>query len=195
MRVSDEAERSIIQLMIIGVCGNFASGKDAVANYLESHGFTHISTGDLVREYVTANNLGGLDRDNLLKVANQIRSQKGSGYLVCEALKRGHRNLVISGVRSTGEAQAVHDAKGVIVGVDAPIQIRYDRLKARGRIDDAVSIEDFARQEAAEQSHKQSESNITAVLAMTDFQIANDSTEVDLHRRIDDILKQLTHPV
>lgn len=178
--------------MIIGVVGTLASGKDSVAEYLaRDKGFTHVSTADLLRDYIRDNGLGGLDRDNLRMVANRLRTEQGGDFLVKLALSRPERPIALTAMRSPVEVQAIHEAGGHVIAVDAPVTQRYAWARARGRIDDAVTEEQFKEQEEAEivntdPNHQQ----ITAVIAMADFNIANDSTLEELYRKVDVILER-----
>ncbi len=176
--------------MIIGLVGTFASGKDTVAEYLEAKkGFEHYSTGDLIREYIKEHNAGGLDRKNLQDVGNELRAKYGSGFLVELAIKRGKPPLAISGIRSTGEAQAVYDAGGFLIAFDAPLERRYAWTKSRGRIDDAMTEAEFAAQEGREiSSDDPNHQNITAVIAMASYDIANDGTLDELFAKVDEVL-------
>lgn len=178
--------------MIIGVVGTFAAGKDAVADYIASKGFTHVSSGDVVRQYIRDNNLGGLDRDNLRKVANSTRAEKGGDFFIRHALDSAPRPLVISGLRSSIEIEAVKREGGVIIGVDAPVSRRYGWAKSRGRIDDSITEEKFKQQELAEESDKPTDCQITVVMGMADYDIANDGTLEQLQAKIDDVLKRIT---
>ncbi len=179
--------------MIIGVVGTFASGKDTVAEYLaDAKGFFHISTADVLRQYIRDNDLGGLDRDNLRLVSNKTRSERGGDFFVKEALTRPERPMVLTAMRSPREIEAIQAAHGHVVAVDAPVQQRYDWAVARGRIDDAVTAEQFKHQEEAETintdpNHQQ----LTTVISMADFNIANDGSLQDLYDKVDGILERL----
>ncbi len=185
---------AILLLMIIGVVGTFASGKDTVAEYIAAKlEYLHISTGDLIRRYIRENNLGDIDRDNMLVIGNKLRSEKGSGFLVESSIKKYKDNLVLSGIRSPGEAEAVQKSGGIIVAVDAPVEQRYEWAKARGRIGDDITPEYFRRQETAEENDDDpNKQQLTTVISMAEFDVANDGTLDDLHAQIDDVLKRLT---
>src|SRR5688572_25799323 len=96
---------------IIGIAGTFASGKDTAADYLVKHyGFLHVSTGDLIRE--ETKRLGkSIHRDNLVGVANEMRTTKGGGVFVEMALeefrKSNAKGLVVSGIRHPGEVESI----------------------------------------------------------------------------------------
>lgn len=179
--------------MIIGVVGTFASGKDTVAKYLDDSGFNHVSSGDVLRQYIIDNNLGGLERDNLFKVANKTRAEKGSDFFVRDAIEHWPQPLVISGIRSVGEAEAVISREGIIIAVDAPVTRRYHWAKMRGRIDDSITEEKFKQQEEAEFANTDpSMQQIMTVMGMAQFSVSNDGTLEELYAQVDEILKRIT---
>jgi dephospho-CoA kinase len=178
--------------MIIGVCGTFAAGKDMVADYLASaRGFNHVSSGDVLRKYIVDHHLGEIDRDSMREIANKTRAEKGADFFVHEALASASRPLVVSGIRTTGELEALKNAGGIMIGVDAPISRRYNWAKERGRIGDQITQQKFREQEVAEESDRPTDCQITAVMSLVDFNIANDGTLDELYAKVDDVLKRL----
>ena len=53
-------------------------------------------------------------------------------------------------MRSVGEAKKIQELGGVLVFVDAPIKLRYQRAKMRARDSEVASFEDFEASEARE---------------------------------------------
>lgn len=135
---------------IIGISGTFASGKDTVAHQLAADfGFTHVSTGDMVRK-VAAAKYGSIERPVLNKAATELRYTEGAGALVLEALKEP-RPLVISGIRTIGEVKALKAAGGTLLYVDAPVKVRYERVKARARdTETELTLDQFIANEEKE---------------------------------------------
>jgi dephospho-CoA kinase len=135
---------------IIGIAGTFASGKDTVAHQLVAdHGYTHVSTGDMVRK-VAMEKYGSIERPVLFKTATELRYEFGAGALVLEALKEP-RPTVISGIRTLGEAKALLEAGGTLLYIDAPVEIRYDRVKSRNRDKETeLTLEQFKANEEKE---------------------------------------------
>jgi dephospho-CoA kinase len=130
--------------MIIGIIGQSGSGKDTFAELLVSaHGYTHISLSAKMREL--AKELYGsevqLSREESSRFADELRSKHGPTYLVDSVLTGApsHR-VVLSGIYGTDEAEKVRAAGGAIVGIIAPDEIRYERIKQRGEFrDQAIS--------------------------------------------------------
>ncbi|MFI5240361.1 MAG: AAA family ATPase [Candidatus Saccharimonadia bacterium] len=179
--------------LIIGVVGTLAAGKDEVADYLAKKiDGEHVSTAEELRDYVTEHHLGGLDRDNLRIVANQLRAEQGGDFLVRLALAHKKRPIILSAMRSPLEVHAILEAGGILIAIDAPVMKRYDWAKHRGRIDDAVTAEQFRLQEEAELAHLDpNHQQIFAVMEMAHYRIANDDTLLALRQKVDEVFDRI----
>lgn len=176
---------------IIGLAGSFASGKDTLAKYLvDTYGFYHISTGDIVREEAMAK-YGSIERPVLYKMANEIRNTRGYGALGEMSLERYDKvqaqypqGLIVSGFRAIAEAQAVKAAGGVIIYTDAPLQNRYEWMRARARDQEAViSLEEFKEREAKENGGVDPNFDISAIRGIADYVIENNATREEFLAR------------
>lgn len=183
--------------MIVGVSGSFGSGKDVVGQYLaEKYGFMNVSTGDIVRE-IAQQQRGSIERPVLYEVANELRHQYGGGVLVDRAIDRYHNSIrnfagvVISGIRSMGELKAVKAMDGTIVFVDAPFEIRYQRMIGRQRdAETQISLEEFRAREESEITSGASDAdfNLGKIEIQADLKLINDSTIEDFYKLIDEAL-------
>lgn len=176
--------------MIIGLSGTFASGKDTLAHHLvQKHNFLHVSTGDMVRA-VAESQYGNIERPTLVKTANELRDKRGPGVLAELAMERYHElkdeysGVVISGVRSLGEANIIQTKGGIILFVDSPIETRYKRIKSRHRDnEELLSFEDFVRSEELESNSTHDNpavQDIPGVKALADIIVFNEH-EVDAY--------------
>ena len=162
-------------LPLIGISGTFASGKDTVAEFLvRDFGYTHVSTGDMVRKVATEK-YGSIERPILVKTATELRYAHGAGALVTEALKEP-RPFVITGIRSLGEAKALKAAGGTLLFVDAPIEVRYERVKSRARDNETqLTLDEFRANEEKElyAGPNDEDFNIRGIGEMADVHIEN----------------------
>lgn len=135
---------------LIGLAGTFASGKDTLASRLVlDHDYVHVSTGDMVRK-VACQERGSIERPVLHEVADAHRKADGAGYFAQQALQEP-RPLVVSGLRTMGEVKVIKNAGGVIVFIDAPVEVRYERAMNRRRDgEDKLSLDEFKASEASE---------------------------------------------
>ena len=160
---------------LIGISGPFASGNDTVAEFLvKDFGFTHVSTSNMVRRAALAK-YGSIERPILAKTATELRYENGAGALVTEALKES-RPLVITGIRSLGEAKALKAAGGTLLFVDAPLEVRYKRVQSRSRDNETfLTLDEFKANEEKElyAGPNDEDFNIRAIGAMADVTVQN----------------------
>lgn len=163
---------------IIGIAGTLATGKDTVAERLaEQFGYTHVSTGDIVRELAMEEH-GSIERPVLYEIAKAHRESEGAGFLVKHALQH-EPPLVITGLRSLGEAKALKAGGGILLFVDAPIEVRYERMRSRQRDNEtALTLEGFKQNEAKEwyAGPLDSDFNLRDIEKMSDIVIDNSLT-------------------
>lgn len=161
---------------LIGIAGSFASGKDTIAHALEAdYGFTHVSTGDMVRE-VAMRERGSIERPILREVADEHRHRDGAGVFIEHALSDKPRPLVITGIRSLGEAKALKAAGGTLLFIDAPAEVRYERMQARHRDQETeLTLEQFEANEAKEwhAGDDDADFNLRDIKAMADVVMVN----------------------
>jgi dephospho-CoA kinase len=161
---------------LIGIAGSFASGKDTIAHALEAdYGFTHVSTGDMVRE-VAMRERGSIERPVLREVADEHRHRDGAGVFIEHALSDKPRPLVITGIRSLGEAKALKAAGGTLMFIDAPAQVRYQRMQVRHRDSETeLTLDQFEANEAKEwhAGDDDADFNLRDIKAMADIVLEN----------------------
>ena len=173
---------------IIGVAGTFASGKDLLAHYLSEHyGYTHPSTSELVRN-VAMRERGSVERDVLYEVANQQRREHGADIFVRRALD-APRPTIITGLRSLGEAKAIKAAGGVLVFVDAPVELRYERMITRDRdLETQLTLDEFKAREQKElyAGDDDADFNLLGIKAIADIVIDSSlGKEAYIHSALD----------
>jgi dephospho-CoA kinase len=186
--------------MILGVTGTNGAGKGAVVEYLKTEkGFAHYSVRDLIVEEVLRRNLD-LNRTNIGETATSMRKEFEPAYFAKMFLERakarGDKNVVIESIRTLAESDYLKKHGAHLIGVDAPLAIRYERITSRGSVTDKVSLEEFRVQEDAEYTPADptdpSQMNVLGVLALADYIIKNDGTVEELHAKIEKMLASLT---
>lgn len=182
--------------MIIGVTGTYASGKDTISDYLQKKGFFHFSLSDAIRGELDEIGLPR-DRDTLIRVGNEYRQKFGNDIWAKRAIeavkaRAGSKNCVLTSIRNSGEVAFLKKQKGfILINVDAPIETRYERAKARKRGDsDFVDLETFKKQEDKEKTGTGSEQNLTEVGAMANYTIENSDTLDELYKKIERIINE-----
>lgn len=179
--------------MKIGLTGTNASGKTSVVTYLIAKGFQYFSLSDVIRDELTNRKLEH-SRDNLRIVGNELRQTYGAAILaekICQQISS--QNVVIDSIRNISEIVMLRKLEDfTLIAVDAPLEIRYNRAKSRGRLENAHNIIKFRELEEKEKSRDKSSQNIDQCMQQADYFIYNDGTVEDLYHKIDEIIEKIS---
>jgi dephospho-CoA kinase len=178
--------------MYIGITGTFAAGKGEVVRILRKKGFVHYSFGDLLRAEVRR---AGLEPTipNTTEFANKMRQQHGPGYiaelLVHQLEREAPKHAVFESIRTLGELQTFRRLPGfLLLSIDAPRELRYERLQERGRHDGLTSFEDFCLWEDRQLEGAAHEQQLLAVMDEADVKVVNIGNLEDLQLQIEEQL-------
>lgn len=196
--------------MRIGLTGNIASGKSAVAEMLKRRGATIVDADVLSREAVTPgtpaleaivarwgpsvlNADGTLDRAALRKIVFHDRSELDALNEIVHpeimrlraaeedaAIAHGDR-VVVSVVPLLFERHLVDDFDFLVL-VDAPRDVRLDRILEDRGLEEAEAMDMIASQMPAELKR-----------ARADWVIENSGSMEDLEREVDKLWDAITH--
>src|SRR5262245_55481880 len=204
MRVLEAQTR----VSVVGLTGPNAAGKGEVANILRARGYTYHSLSDVVREEATRR---GLDhsRENLIRVGNELRAAHGPGALAerivakivggagqpAEVAPGGSSpwlipvpagvSAIVDSIRNPAEVIVLRRLAGfVLVGVNAPIGVRFERSRLRARAGDGTTLEEFAGKESLENSTDPAAQQLTQTFLLADVVIDNSGTLDELRARV-----------
>jgi len=180
--------------IVIGITGTLGSGKDTAAEYVCRRYKT--------QDYSTSTEIGyeltkrGMDhsRPNKVVVANELREKFGTGELARRCLARATEEiLVISAIRNVGEIEYLRENSNFfLISVDAPIELRYERITKRERLGDGKTFEDFKVSEDRERNAGPTGQQLFPCMALADFTVINDSDLETFSRRIDQAIDIVT---
>lgn len=172
----------------------YCSGKDTVAEHLVENGFTHFSLSDLIRDELGRRGME-VTRENLIRVANELRTDFGHGVLgerALEKMKGKDGDFVISSIRHPGEVTALKKhGHFFLVEVRAPIKTRFARLKKRNREKDPKTLSELKDNEKRESQTSGPGQQLTNVIKMANFVVVNDSTVSKVRTKTEKLLKDL----
>ena len=181
--------------MIIGITGTIGAGKGEAAKFFEKRGFEHYS----VREFLIKEleNKGyKVNRDNMVKVANELRKDFGPSYIVDQLYVKARANggnAVIESIRTEGEIESLR-AKGnfYLISIDALIDIRYARFLKANSETDGISKKKFEEDEEREaKSLDPNKQNIQRCMELSDFWEINNLTVEMLHSKLERICRKI----
>lgn len=179
--------------MIVGLTGSFGAGKGFVADYLVTKkGFAHFSARTFITKEIERRGLT-IDRDSMTTVANDLRATHGPTYIfeqLVEMAKQHGGDVVIESIRAVAEAEYIKAHGGIVLGIDADPQVRYERIVKRGSETDHVTFEEWRAQELRESNPDDpTKQDIFGALQRSDTIIMNTSTIADLERQVDVFLE------
>lgn len=181
--------------MIIGITGSFGAGKGGVVDYLvQQKGFKHYSASGFITEELIRTHMA-VNRDSMIRVGNELRAQFGPAYIVetlyVKAMEQGG-DAVIESLRVVAEVKRIKELGGVVVGVDADPQVRYERAFMRRSEKDSVTFEEWLVQEKQESNPDDpTKQHIFGALRESDYTILNNGTKEDLHKEIEKIFAKI----
>lgn len=182
--------------MIIGITGSFGAGKGAVVEYLvNTKGFKHYSARSFIFEEAKRR---GLDisqgREVTIPVANDLRAKHGPAYIAESLYKRamdGGGDAVVESLRAVAEVRKIKELGGIVLGVDAAQQIRYQRSVGRGSETDNVSFNQWLEHERRESNPDDlTKQDIFGALKESNYVLDNNGTLDELYAQIENILSK-----
>lgn len=173
---------------LIGLTGTNGAGKGEAAAFLVRLGYAYLSLSDILREELSARGLEE-SRDNLIRIGNELREKSGPDVLARRTGEKISGPTVIDSIRNPKEIEFFRTLEGfILLAVDAPIEIRYERARTRGRDESAATLEDFRKKEEMEMTGNESAQQLARCMVLADRLIINDGTLDDLHRRLEESL-------
>lgn len=165
--------------IVIGICGTLCSGKGVVAEILKSKGCDVTTLGAIVRESLQSKGIE-TTRENQQNEGNRLRKEFGGQILAQKAMERFNHSkapLVIDGIRNMAEVEYLEkNTKFFLIGVDAPLEIRFGRSNRRNRDPHLGDYDIFRTEDARDQGLNEPENGqqVGACMERADFMITND---------------------
>ena len=179
--------------IIIGLVGEFGTGKGTTAAYLKKKYKAEILKFSNPLNDILHRLNYDVTRNNLDRVVTALRKEFGENILaktlITDINKKKNKIIVIDGFRKLEELRLFKKINGFfLVNLTADARTRYERLLKRNekRDDQKKKFKNFLRE------HKNiSDKDIIKVGKQADFQVDNSSDEKKLYLQIDNIIKQI----
>jgi len=179
--------------MLIGLTGRNAAGKGEVARYLQKKSFYYHSLSDVIRDEIRSRDLQPT-RELLIAVGNELRQRFGANILAERILAKveDDKHYVIDSIRNPAEVNAFRSAKHFkLIRIEAPAEIRFQRILKRQRESDPRTLADFIELENREAEGDDTSQNLVKVELMADHSLVNDATLEKLYPQVDAVLLKL----
>ncbi len=180
---------------ILGVTGMPGSGKSEFALFAEELGYQTVVMGDVVRARVVEEGFESTPEMSR-KYMLQLREEMGEtavAHLTCIAIDKliseGKKYLIIDGIRS--QAEVVHFKEHLesgfeIIAIHVDPDLRFERLKTRGRKDAPVSESDFSKRDESELKL-----GLGETIAFSNYIIPNNKSLEHFRKKSLSLLKEL----
>jgi dCMP deaminase len=162
---------------------------------LKKKGFFYHSLSDVIREELASEGRG-VTREAMIAKGNALRAEFGPGVLAAKTISRmlKDRNYVIDSIRVPAEVNELRKLPNFfLVRVEAPLEMRFARMKARARESDPKTLEAFKEIEDRELKNRdEAKQNIFVCESMADKVLQNNGVLNALHDCIDALLAGLS---
>lgn len=147
-------------MKVIAFVGMPGAGKTEASNVARELGIPVVIMGDVLREEVRTRGLAPTDA-NIGGTANALRQEEGMDAIAkrcipkIEAYKNKAGAVVVDGIRGIAEVETfkkAFDDNFTLVKINAPFELRLERLTRRGRSDDMASAEGLRQRDERELS-------------------------------------------
>lgn len=183
--------------MIIGIAGTISSGKDVVAKILSKKlNYPVFTFSDLLSKEMEKKNINPT-RKNFQDFADGLRKKHGNDILAKLIFQNSPRdNMIINGFRNLAEVKYFRNLKNkkfVLIGIDAPQKLRFERGLRRKRIADSEIFEEFVKRDERSMGARNVDytQNIKACIDQADKIIINDGSIKELDQKIDNLTKTI----
>ncbi len=163
-------------MKIIAFVGLPLSGKTTASRIAEEMGIPVVVMGDVVREEVKRRGLELTD-ENAGRVASELREREGMDAIAKRCIPMIRERLdekgivVVDGIRGIAEVERFRKEFGddfILINIEAPLEVRFERALRRKRDDDVKTIEDLRRRDERELSW-----NMGEAIRLADITIEN----------------------
>ena len=185
--------------VVIGLTGTMGAGKDVVRDYLkQKYNCFYVKMSDVLMNELERKKYG-LDRKLLQDSGDDMRKKYG-GYVLAKVsidyLPRDRELIVVDGIRNPGEIAYLKKTFGrlfVLIAIDSPPEMRFERLVKRGRPGDPNTLEEFQELDNRDQGTGQPDygQQTRRCIEQADFLITNDGTFDDFQKKIAETVQKL----
>ncbi len=185
--------------MIIGVTGKLGAGKGEFTKYLATKRYTPLAFGEEVRKEAISREIKPT-RENLQNLGYNLRENKPTCPWVSRLTEkiRPENNYVVDGFRYPDQIRLFREGFKFfyLVGIDAEEEIRYQRLKDRGREGDPKNWQEFWVQDGMDRIGYLEEKgqNTRGCFSHIDHLIKNNNDLEYFKYQIDKVMEEIFNP-
>ena len=176
-------------MRVIGVVGLPGSGKSEAAAVADDLGIPVVTMGDVIRQACRDRGLDPASHHG--EVARALRNEGGPAAIadrsipMIEDALRAYDTVLVDGIRSDAEVDRFEEAFGddfVLVRVEAPFEVRAERLDARGR-------DDPGAESLADRDERELGFGMGEAMERADVTVENTDSLEAFHGRVRELLR------
>jgi len=192
-----------VEPIIIGIASTIAAGRTtAVGHLVERYGFGWFSLASVLKTEAIKLGIPTL-RTRLQELGSHLRDEHGDAYLAVKLrtsrkwLGSTSTMVVVDSFKNVAEVEEFRKQKRFkLLGIDAPTELRWERVGQRRRQGDPITRENFLQQDTTDKGldgsfHGQQLANL---LLTADDVIVNDGTIPEFLEEIDRFVMNMLHP-
>jgi len=187
-------------MKVLGITGSIVSGKGFVIDLIKKKfDCYHVYLGSVIQDTIKKKK-GIVNRESMQNVGNDLRKQYGGHILAklsTEFMPREKPIMIVDGIRNPEEAgwlRKTYKENFILLAIDAPQEIRFQRSQKRAGHKDAKTIEEFIEMDERDQGkgepgHGQ---NVSKCIEMANLKIINDNDEIKMKAQMNELFQILS---
>ncbi|MFC1454546.1 AAA family ATPase [Candidatus Undinarchaeota archaeon] len=175
-------------MIVVALIGMPGSGKGVASELFKESGFEIYYMNSVLKEEIAKRNIE-YSVDNVGMVANELRELEGMAAVAKRlAPKIVSEKSCVEGVRSNYELDAFRKLfeNLVVVALDCRLEVRYERVKGRGRTDDVQSYEEFLKKDEREAGW-----GVKAGIEEAEYRIDNNGSIAELKNQVQKAIEDI----
>ncbi len=177
-------------MRILGTVGLPGSGKGEAAAVAREADIPVVTMGDVIRDACRERDLDPAEHHG--SVAKQLREEDGPTAIADRTVERlsdiDERVVLVDGLRSPPELERFREAFGddfLLVAIEAPFDVRFERAADRGRDDSDGDLEAFKQRE-----RRESDFGLKDLIERADVSIDNTGSLESYREQIRELLDE-----
>ena len=187
-------------MKVVGITGSIASGKGYVGEQIKKNFDCYfVSLAGAIQSAIEKKK-GVVTREAMSDMGDELRKQYGAHVLAkvsTEFMPREKPIMIVDGIRNPAEAEwlrQTYKQNFVLLAIDAPQEIRFQRSQKRSEQKDAKTIEEFVKQDERDQGKGEPDygQQVGKCIAMANLKIINDGDEAKMKAQMDELFQILS---
>lgn len=172
--------------LVVQIAGPARSGKSEISRHLaENYDFSVVLISDIIRAYADMQGLILSHRASYLETFKDMKQDLGNDVVADVVLEASGTRICTDGNRVPADVKRLRCYPGVVIALDCPPEIRFERAQELHSPLDKLNFEDFVQDDLAESTGSNPE------LQMLDSVVAEADYNIDSSRSLQDVLQDV----